>query len=232
MQAVILAGGLGTRLGPITEKIPKCMAPVGDKPFLFYLLKLLMVRGFDEVVLCTGYLGEQVSTYFGDGRGFGINIHYSQEKERLLGTGGALKLAEKLLDNNVLVINGDTYLDIDFSEIYKNFVSSHKKALIVGHPSTEGERSDLEINNSLLVTRYSKVTGEHLGYVNAGVIALKSEVISRIDPGYPVSLEKGVFPLLIAQHEMIAYITKHNFYDIGTFTGLRIFEDCVQEIRC
>ena len=87
MQAVILAGGLGTRLRPITEKIPKCMAPVGDRPFLFYLLNLLKQHGIKRVVLCIGYLGEQVESYFEDGRKFGITIEYSQEKEKLLGTG-------------------------------------------------------------------------------------------------------------------------------------------------
>jgi NDP-sugar pyrophosphorylase family protein len=93
MQAVILAGGLGTRLKPLTEQIPKTMTPVNGKPFLLHLLELLIYHGINDIVLCTGYLSEQILKFFGSGENLGLRIRYSEEKEKLLGTGGALKQA-------------------------------------------------------------------------------------------------------------------------------------------
>ena len=228
MQAVILAGGLGTRLRPITEKIPKCMAPVGDKPFLFYLLNLLKNRGIDDVVLCTGYLGAQVEDYLEDGREFGLGLHFSREKEKLLGTGGALKLAESLLKPDFLVINGDTYLDTDYPKIYQTFLARGRQSLVVSFPAAEGERSDLEINQDLFVTKYDRVA-QGLGYVNAGILAFRREILSLIPSGGPVSLETEIFPLLIKKRQMIAYIIRDQFYDIGTFASLKGFENSIQE---
>ena len=97
MQAVILAGGLGTRLRPLTEQIPKVMVPVSGKPFLSHLLDLLRSQGVRDIVLCIGYLGKQVRDFLGNGGSLGITLRYSEEKERLLGTGGALKQARSLL---------------------------------------------------------------------------------------------------------------------------------------
>jgi len=224
---VILAGGLGTRLRPITEKIPKCLAPVGDRPFLCYLLEMLRDRGVRDVVLCTGYLGEQVEDCFGDGRSLGLNIQYSREKERLLGTGGALKLAENLLAESFLVVNGDTYLDIDYKDVYAQFAARRLPALIAANPVDESERSDLAISPDLTVLRYDKYA-RGLGYVNAGVLVLRRDIISAVSSGHPVSLENEVFPELIKRCEMSAYISSEKFYDIGTFASLKGFETCLQ----
>ena len=99
MQAVILAGGLGTRLRPLTEEIPKVMVSINGKPFLLYLLQLLKGQGVNDVVLCTGYLGQQVRNFFGNGKSLGVSLRYSEEKEKLLGTGGALKQTQSLLND-------------------------------------------------------------------------------------------------------------------------------------
>jgi len=230
VQAVILAGGLGTRLRPVTEKIPKCMAPVGGKPFLFYLLRLLQARGADEVVLCTGYLGEQVETYFGDGRGIGLKLRYSRESAGLLGTGGALKLAEPLLQHSFLVVNGDTYVDIDYKAIYRDFSRSNALALIVAAPTAENARFDLAIDGNLLVTKYDKANSGGLNYINAGVMGLRRETLSAIPHGQPVSLEADIFPLLIDRRQVKAHVTTQPFYDIGSFAGLGIFEKVLKDI--
>ena len=113
MQAVILAGGKGTRLSPITDTIPKPMAMVNNRPFLEYMLLMLKRNSFKKILLCVGYLGEKIEAYFGDGNRLGIVIKYSYEKE-LLGTAGALKLAENILEEEFLVLYGDSYLDIDY----------------------------------------------------------------------------------------------------------------------
>ncbi len=230
MQAVILAGGLGTRLRPVTEKIPKCMAPVGGKPFLFYLLRLLQARGANEAVLCTGYLGEQVETYFGDGRGMGLKLCYSRESAGLLGTGGALKLAEPLLQHSFLVVNGDTYLDIDYKAIYRDFSRNSALALIVAAHCAENTRCDLSIDSNLLVTRYDKTNPGGLDYINAGVMGLRREALSAVPRGQPVSLEADIFPLLINRRHVKAHITAERFYDIGSFAGLGVFEKVLKDI--
>ena len=137
MQAVILAGGMGTRLRPVTEQIPKVMVPVNGKPFLLHLLELLRNQGIDDVVLCIGYLGEQVRDFFGNGESLGIRIQYSQEEERLLGTGGALKQAQSLLDDCFFVINGDVYLPVDYTELERASLQRGKKAFMVVYDNRE-----------------------------------------------------------------------------------------------
>ncbi len=229
MQAAILAGGLGTRLKPITKTIPKCMAEVNGRPFLYYLLKLLSTRGVGRIIMLTGYLGEQVEKYFKDGSKLGLEIRYSRETEGLRGTGGALKLAESFLEENFIVINGDTYLDIDYQGVYQTFLDSGLEALVVTRASGEGERSDLEIDRKMLVTRYDKESGRNLKYVNAGVIAMKREVIANITQGTPVSLEKDILPPLIRRHQLMAWISDTRFYDIGTLPALNIFAEEAKE---
>jgi len=113
MQVVILAGGKGTRLRPITYQVPKPMVPIHGKPFLQYQLELIKSLGINEVLLLVGYLGKQIEEYFGGGPKFGLNIEYSYENNPL-GTGGALKNAEEKLAEKFLLLNGDTFLPMDY----------------------------------------------------------------------------------------------------------------------
>src|SRR5678815_3667786 len=126
----ILAGGLATRLRPITEKIPKVLVPVAGRPFLAHQLELLRKQGITRVVLCLGYLGEMVEREFGDGRADGIQLEYSFDGPVLLGTGGALKRALPLLGEKFFVLYGDSYLPIDFRPIAKFFERSAKLGLM------------------------------------------------------------------------------------------------------
>ena len=229
MQAVILAGGLGTRLKRLTEKVPKVMLPVKGRPFIVYLLELLTDSGINQIVLCVGYLGEQVREYLGNGRKLGINIAYSQEK-KLLGTGGALKQAQGLLDERFLVINGDTYLPINYKEVESSFFHRGKKAMVVVYDNREdtGVKNNVVLDDHLMVVRYDKEKPDPgIGYVEAGILVLKRETLDIIPNKYPVSLEAGLYPTLIQQQELAAYITRQRFYDIGTLGQLKIFEEFV-----
>ncbi len=220
MQTVILAGGLGTRLRPVTEKMPKCLAPVGGRPFLYYLLRLLKERGVTRAVLCTGYLGEQVEAAFGAGFAAGPALSYSREGDRLLGTGGALKQAEPLLDDSFLVVNGDTYLDMDYAALYAALNGCFRAVIAAGRC---GSRFDLDIDGTGRVARYDK-TAPGLCYVNAGAIALRRETLNRVLPNTVVSLEEDILPPLVARGEVLAFPVGGPFYDIGSFEGLGIFE--------
>lgn len=230
MQAAILAGGLGTRLKPITDTIPKCMAEVRGRPFLYYLVNMLKARGISNIVLLTGYLGALIEDYFGDGKVLGLSIAYSREREKLLGTGGALKLAEPILEDVFMVINGDTYLDIDYAGLYNDFTSGGYKGMIVARPCCDGERSDLEIDADMSVASYDKKSRANLGYVNAGVLAFRKEIIAIIEKDRPVSLEEEVSPELARRKEMRAFVAHEPFYDIGTSDNLTTFGKLCKEI--
>jgi len=122
----ILAGGLATRLRPITEKIPKSLVPVAGKPFLAHQLELLRARGIKRIVLCIGYLGEMIQKDFGDGSAYGVHLDYSFDGPKLLGTGGALKRALPKLGNEFFVLYGDSYLPIEYkpSRIFSTAAAS------------------------------------------------------------------------------------------------------------
>lgn len=228
MQAVILAGGLGTRLSPLTEQVPKVMVPVNGRPFLLYLLQLLKSQEINDIILCIGYIGEQVRAFFGDGKRFGLKIRYSEERERLLGTGGALKQAQNLLDNHFFAINGDTYLPIDYTEVERSFISCGKKAFMLVYDNREntGVKNNVELDKDSMVVRYDKERlAPGLKYVEAGVLILSREVLNIIKEGQSVSLEKGLYSTLINQNELAAYITNQRFYDIGSPGQLKIFEE-------
>src|ERR1051325_4111345 len=123
MQTVILAGGRGTRLGAMTKEGPKPMIRIAGAPYLEYQLKLLVSQGFYDVVILTGYLGEQIEDYFKDGKDLGLSIRYSRERQPL-GTGGALRAAKELLSDKFLVIYGDSYLPIDYREVLSKLSES------------------------------------------------------------------------------------------------------------
>lgn len=227
MQTIILAGGLGTRLRPLTEEIPKVMVSVNGKPFLLHLLQLLKGQGISDIVLCIGYLGQQVRDFFGNGEILGMNIRYSEEREKLFGTGGALKQAQSLLANYFLVINGDTYLPIDYADVEKAFLRRAKKALTVVYNNQEdtGTKNNVALDDNLMVIRYDKESPtSSLKYVDAGALVLRQEVLELINEGSSISLEEGLYNTLIQQGELAAYVTQQRFYDIGLLEQKRIFE--------
>jgi NDP-sugar pyrophosphorylase family protein len=223
VQAVILAGGLGSRLMPLTLETPKPMVKAQGEPFLAHLLRLFVGQGISEVVLCTGYLGAQIEEYFGTGKDIGLNIHYSRETWLLLGTGGALKQAEGMLKSCFFLINGDTYVPLDFRQLMHAFYYRCKKSMMMVYRDTDGltgVKKDVALNKDHLVTAYMKgQDNPRLEFINTGVLVLEREVISGIEAGRRVSLESEVFPTLIEQGQMTAYETDQRFFDIGTITG-------------
>jgi mannose-1-phosphate guanylyltransferase len=233
MQAVILAGGLGTRMRPITETIPKPMITVAGKPFLQHQLELLSGAGIERAVLLVAYLGEQIQEYFGDGAKFGCKVSYSFEAS-LLGTGGALKNAEAQLQDRFVLVNGDTYLAIDYRALVKPFAEVNCSALIVAYekPGTISKETpasilpnNLGVNSHGLVTAYRKRSPEGLSHIDAGVIVLKKEILTGLRAGQKCSLEEEIYPSLIARSEMRAWVTHEPFYDMGSPAGLAALEE-------
>ncbi|MBT3362713.1 MAG: NTP transferase domain-containing protein [Chloroflexi bacterium] len=217
LQTVILAGGLGTRLRPLTENIPKVMSPFNDKPFLLYIIDLLKRQKISDIVLCVGYLSEMIKNHFGDGKSLDLSIRYSEEKDRLLGTGGAIKNAQNLLDDHFLILNGDTYLPIDYTEVNNIFLKYGKKAVIVVYNNTDttGVSNNVMVDQQLKVVAYDKENPQNLKYVDAGAIILKKEVLDYVPANQPTSLE-NIYQMLIKEGELMAYVTEQRFYDVGT----------------
>lgn len=225
MQTVILAGGRGSRLSPISDELPKPMAPINGKPFLEYLFLLLKRNSLKKILLCVGYLGEKIEAYFGDGNRLGLEIKYSYEKE-LLGTAGALKLAADLIEDKFLLLYGDSYLDIDFADFIKSFQRQRTLGSIVIYDNLLG---DTNVKNNIaikgdLITRYDKInTDSSLKYVEAGVSIFKKELLDLIVEHRVVSLENDIFSGLITNRKLSGYKSKTRFFDIGTLDRLNYF---------
>ena len=220
MQAVILAGGLGTRLWPLTREIPKPMAPVAGAPYLEHQLKLLARQRIGDIVLLTGYLGEQIEEYFGDGQRWNLRIHYSREMTPL-GTGGALREARSLLAETFLVIYGDSYLPIPYAEVLALLEDSRATGVVVVYDNRFGDtsvRKNIALDEQCRVIRYNKESMDDpsLTHVEAGVLAFGRRMLDLLPPEGAVSLEKEIFPQLIARGDLLAYRTQQRFYDIGT----------------
>lgn len=219
-QAAILAGGLGTRMRPLTDTTPKPMLAVRGKPFLQHQLELLRSFGITRIVLLVAYLGEQIEAHFRDGGALGLHLSYSQERTPL-GTGGALKNAEALLDEEFLVLNGDTYLAVDYAALAREFHAGKTLATIVAYENTDARvPNNLALAADGRVAEYRKRDPRGLTHVDAGVIALRREVLAEIPAGRKCSLEEEIFPKLIERGQMKAWATKEPFYDMGTPTGL------------
>lgn len=229
MQVAILAGGLATRLGSLTYEVPKSLIDIGGKPFLEYQLGFLKDSGITNIVLCLGHLGSQIEAYFGDGGQFGVNLEYSHEKTELLGTAGALKNAERFLEDRFFVIYGDSYLFIDFATAMSYFDRLDKLGLMVVYKNDDRyERSNVVVEGGL-VGRYSKADRtEEMVYVDYGASILRRKALELVPHNHVYSLER-LFPRLIREKQLLAYEVNKRFYQIGSPEGLEEFRRCISQ---
>jgi NDP-sugar pyrophosphorylase family protein len=220
MQAVILAGGLGTRLGPLTRKTPKSMVPVAGVPYLEHQLRLLARQSFRDVLLLTGYLGEQIESWFGNGGRLGLRLRYSRELQPL-GTGGALRDGRRYLAETFLLLYGDSLLPIQYAAVARRLKDSAALGVIAVYRDPDGEtavRPNVALDRGGLVTRYDKAAsvGAALEYIEAGVSCFRREVLDLLPAAGPASFEQCCFPRLIDRRQLAAVPTPQRFYDIGT----------------
>ncbi|HOE26511.1 MAG: NTP transferase domain-containing protein [Candidatus Aureabacteria bacterium] len=227
MQFVILAGGLGTRLRPVTLTVPKPMVPVLGKPFLLHQLEELKRQGVRRALLLIGHLGDRIRDYFGGGESIGMELDYSQERE-LLGTGGALKLAEDKILDDFFVIYGDSFLPIRYAGFEAAFRRAKTEGMIAVYRDPAGATrvaGNVALSPENLIARYDKnSTGPGLDWVEAGVLAFSRGVLRRIPPGRVVSLERDLYPALIREGTLAGYPSAHRFFDIGTEERIRDME--------
>jgi NDP-sugar pyrophosphorylase family protein len=225
MKAVLLVGGAGTRMRPLTYVVPKCLLPVGGKPLLERTMRYLQGHGITEFVLCVAYLKKQVIDTFGNGSSLGFRIEYAQA-DSPLGTAGQLKTASKMLDETFLVMNGDIVTNLSIS----NLVATHKK--MGGVATIALKEFGVKIPyGHIMVDGGGRVTGFEekptLNYMaNAGVYVMEPGVLDAIPSGRPTSLETEVFPGLIAKGEVInSYYESAYWADVGSMADFERVND-------
>jgi NDP-sugar pyrophosphorylase family protein len=220
VPVAVLAGGLATRLRPITATIPKALVEVAGRPFVDHQLALLRRNGVCRVVLCLGHLGERVAEHLGDGRDHGLELRYSHDGPRLLGTGGALRRAATLLGDVFWVMYGDSYLDIDYADILAHFDSSDALGLMtVLHNNNRWDRSNVVFREGRLLCYDKRTTSPEMCHIDYGLALLRREALERIPPDQPYDLAE-LYGALVAEGQMIGYEVTQRFYEIGTPTGL------------
>lgn len=229
MQTVILAGGLATRLRPLTLTVPKSLLVINGRPFLEYQLELLKDYEIRDILLCTGYKGDLIRDYFGNGENYGVNLSYSLDGEKLLGTAGALKKAYKLLDDKFFLMYGDSYLPYDYQEIEEVFNRSDKLSLMVVYKNQNRfDKSNVLIEGGLVKDYDKTIPEENLEYIDAGLSILPKEVLNLVPVDEPYDLQ-DLYKILISEEEMLAYESKQRFYQIGSLEGLAEFKNLVEE---
>ncbi len=221
-QVVILAGGLGTRLRSVIQDVPKPMADIQGKPFLEYLLRLMIQNGYQNFLFLVGYKGDMIKKYFGDGSKFGVNIEYSSEAIPL-GTGGALFNAWDKLSDNFFVVNGDTFFDIQY-QIVEDFVKSKNPEFLIAlrYSNDLSRYGIIEIDDSYKVISFSEkghVQENRIdGYINGGIYFVNKKALEPFYEKYvnsPVSLENNILPLLVKLCKVYGLPVGGKFIDIG-----------------
>jgi N-acetyl-alpha-D-muramate 1-phosphate uridylyltransferase len=220
MQVVLLAGGLGTRLGPLTAQLPKALIPVNGKPFLAHVIELLKEHGLTRLLVLHGYRGDQLERAFGDGSALGVQLSFRPDGPQLLGTGGALRGALPMLEEQFFVLYGDTYLDIDYGAVETAFRRSGKPALMtVFRNSGQFDKSNVVLREGELLVYDKKNRLPEMDYIDYGLAALRREVIAELPAGDPRDLA-DLYSRLVRERRMAGFEVFQRFYEIGTPAGL------------
>jgi mannose-1-phosphate guanylyltransferase len=219
VQALILAGGEGTRLRPLTTTIPKPVVPLAGQPFISFMIEWLRRHGVDDVILACGFMADGVRSVLGDGSSLGVRLRYVEEPEPL-GTGGALKYAEELLDERFFMLNGDVLTDIDLSAELAQHERTGARATLALYPVEDPSAYGLVRRNADLSVKQflEKPSPDQIdtNLVNAGAYILERELLSGLAPaGTNISIERDVFPQLVGAG-LFGYEASGYWMDIGT----------------
>ena len=216
----LLAGGLATRLRPVTETVPKSLVPVAGEPFLAHQLRLLHGHGFRRAVLCVGHLGERIREEFGDGSRFGFRLEYSLDGPRLLGTGGAVKRALPLLGDAFLVLYGDSYLPMDYAAAVDAFVRSGRPGLMtVFHNRGRWDTSNVVFADGTIRRYDKKELLPEMQHIDYGLGILRADALSAYPDDEAFDLA-DVYRDLSRAGQLAGYEVRHRFYEIGSHEGL------------
>jgi NDP-sugar pyrophosphorylase family protein len=220
VPVAILAGGLATRLRPITARIPKALVAVAGRPFIDHQIALLHHNGFRRIVLCLGYLGEQVEAHLGDGSAHGIELNYCHDGEKLLGTGGALRRASALVGDLFFVTYGDSYMPIDYRAVLAEFRRHSALGLMTVLPNhNRWDRSNVVFRDGRLLRYDKKAHDPEMTHIDYGVAVLRGRALEGILPDQPCDLA-DIYSAIVASGGMVGYEVTQRFFEIGSPTGL------------
>jgi len=232
-QCVILAGGIGSRMKPYTEKIPKAMIPVNGRPFVELQLRWLKKCGIEDIVLSIGYFADQIMDFVRDGSAFGVNVRYSNEENKLRGTGGAVRwvLDQGLLQDKFLLTYGDSFLPIDFGQVWRALAASEAPALMTINPNQgEWDKSNVWFENGE-IKLYEKSLNpsdeiqKKKRFIDYGLLGFQRK---WVEEEFPMN---EIFDLSIPLHKLSkegrleGLVIEQRYYEIGSPTGLEDFKD-------
>jgi NDP-sugar pyrophosphorylase family protein len=229
VQALILAGGLGTRMRPATDRIPKALLPVAGQPFADWQLRLLASEGVDDIVFAVGHHGDQIEDFVGNGSRWGLSVRYSFERDGLLGTAGAVRLAvdHGLLEPSFFVLYGDSYLTIHYREVAAAFDGCQQPALMTVFPNYDRwEKSNASYADGmiLLYDKSGSVAPPNFSYVDYGLSVLTCEVVEEYTSPATVHDLADIFRALSTAGRLAGYVATQRFYEIGSPPGVSALE--------
>lgn len=216
LQALILAGGLGTRLREVVNDRPKPMALVNGKPFLEYQIEFLKKSGISDIILSTGYMSEKIEEYFGSGKKHGVSIRYVIERD-LLGTGGAIKNAREMLEKQFFVLNGDSIFLLDLSKMIQFHQENHSDAtLSLVKIKDKSRYGNVQIDTKFQITGFVEKGNSSGDLISAGFYLFEKSSFDWDSLPVKFSIEKEFFPNLVTQKRVFGFISDSYFVDIGT----------------
>jgi NDP-sugar pyrophosphorylase family protein len=228
LPIAILAGGLATRLGDLTEKRPKSLIPIASEPFITHQLRLLQRNGIQHVILCVGHLGDMIEQVIGNGSQFGLNVEYSYDGAKLLGTAGAIKAALPKLGENFFVIYGDSYLPCDYAAIAQEFTHSRKPGVMtVFRNEGQWDSSNVEFENGRILAYSKKHRTPRMNYIDYGLGVFHAEVFTRTQ----ATDLADVYAELLNAGDLAAVEVHERFYEIGSVTGIKEMEEFLTKTK-
>jgi NDP-sugar pyrophosphorylase family protein len=216
----ILAGGLATRLRPMTDTLAKALIDIDGEPFIVHQLRLLRDRGIREIVLCVGYLSEQIVRVVGNGSQLGIEVTYSYDGPVLLGTAGAVKHAFPKLGSSFFVLYGDSYLECDYVQVQAAFEASGKPALMTIYRNEgQWDTSNVEFADGHIVAYDKRRRSPRMKYIDYGLGVFNRSAFDRVPADKPYDLEK-LYQDLIRQDRLAVFQAMERFYQVGSPDGI------------
>tara|TARA_B100000886_G_scaffold27430_1_gene17408 strand:- start:374 stop:1075 length:702 start_codon:yes stop_codon:yes gene_type:complete len=221
---VILSGGLATRLGRKAKYIPKSLIQIAGKPFIFHQLNYLVEQGIKDVHICIGHLGEMIKDKVGTGKQFNLNITYSDDGPKLLGTGGAIKNSLSYLPQDFFILYGDSYLPINFSDVLNGYLRSKKSGLItVLKNNDKWDKSNVIYNNNKVIMYNKDLFLKDMNYIDYGLSVMSSSLFSEYRQE---NFDLGdVFYDLSIKDELAGFEVSQRFYEIGSQDGINDTEN-------
>lgn len=230
LPVVILAGGLATRLRPITETVPKSLVEVAGKPFLAHQLNLLRANGITEVVLCVGYLGEKIQNEFGDGSNDGVKIRYSYDGPKLLGTGGAIRRALSLLPDTFFILYGDSYLPIDYQRVARAFTESGRNALMTVFANQDAwDKSNVWFEDGEIKLYSKQRRLPQMRHIDYGLSVCRRTLFESGVKEEVFDLA-ALFESLSEKGELAGFEVNQRFYEIGSHQGLAELDQLLRDL--